>query len=326
MYYNIHDIIGIESNIKILPDYFEGKPKHVDIVIKQGNFDFDTSKYGKLGLKFFGGDGNLFLEYPFYGRPIQKLLIKDLLGKRTEFHFTKFTHSMFGVDAMIDFIIQVKLLQKGYTFVHSGGLTKGDKAFIIAAWSEMGKSSTIFGLAKQNFGVLGDDTVIVGKNGRVFSFPEKAGIYFHSKNVHNVRLSPLNRMKLLFKYVISKMPPLYLYVDPNLRVDLSKLLPIDKGGDLEKVYFLEWGEGRQKIDKKSAIIKTISSTIHSLFSNFFAKETFLAYSYLNNIDPQFIENGMEDVLEKAFNKCEILKSTKKDFYKYLLEDYGDKEN
>ncbi|MBI2084140.1 MAG: hypothetical protein HYT70_00800 [Candidatus Aenigmarchaeota archaeon] len=324
MYYNIHDILGIESNIKILPEFFEGKPKNVDIVIRQGDFEFDTSKYGKLGLKFFGGNDRLYLEYPFYGKPIQKLLIKDLLGKKTEFLFTKFTHSMFGVDAIIDFIIQAKLLEKGYTFIHSGGLTKGNKAFIIAAWSEMGKSSTIFGLARQNFGVLGDDTVILGKNGKVYSFPEKAGIYFHSKNVHNVRLSPFNKMKLFFKYMISKMPPLYLYIDPNLRVDLSKLLPIEKGGKLEKVYFLEWGEGRGKIDKESAINKTISSTIHSLFSNFFAKETFLAYSYLNGLDTQFVEKGMEDVLSSALNKCEILRSTKKDFYKYLLEDYGDK--
>lgn len=322
-YYNIHDILGVESNIKILPEYFEGKPKSIDLSINQGDFTFDTAGYGKLGLKFFGGNDTLYLEYPFYGKAIQKLLIKNLQGRKTVFRFTRLTHSIFGVTDMMYFMLQAKLLQKGYTFVHSGGLTKNKKAFIISAWSEMGKSSTIFGLAKQNFGVLGDDKIIVGKNSEVYSFPEKAGIYFHSKNVQNVKLSPKDKIKLFIKYMVSKMPPLYLYIDPNLRVDLSKLLPIDKGGKLEKVYFLEWGEGAEDVDKATAVNKIISSTVHSLFSNFFAKETFLAYSYLNNFDSQFIEKGMEDVLSKILKKHQIIRSTKKDFYKYLIAEYGD---
>ena len=187
----------------------------------------------------------------------------------------------------------------------------------------MVKSSTIFGLAKQNFGVLGDDKIIVGKNSKVYSFPEKAGIYFHSKNVHNIKLSTKDKIKLFIKYMVSKMPPLYLYIDPNLRIDLSKLLPIEKSGELEKVYFLEWGDGAENVDKKTAINKMISSTVHSLFSNFFGKETLLAYSYLNNFDSQFVEKGMEKVLNKVLKKHQIIRSTKKDFYKYLLVEYGD---
>ena len=323
IYYDIHGIVGIESNVEILPEYFKGKPKNIDLVIRQGDFDFDTTKYAKLGLKFFGGNDTLYLEYPFYGKPIQKVLIKNLQGKKTEFFFTKLTHSIFGVSGMLDFILQVKLLEKGYTFVHAGGVTKGKKAIVIAAWSEMGKSSTIFGLSNQKFGGLGYDTVIIGNERKVFSFPEQAGIYFHSKNIKNIRLSLAGKAKLFVKYIISKLPPLYLYIDPNLRIDLSKLLPIEKSGDLDKVYFLEWGEGHEKIDKETAINKAISSTVHSLFGNFFARETFQAYSYLNSFDPQFVENGMRGILEKLFDSCEIIRSTKKDFYKYLLEKHGD---
>lgn len=322
MYYDVHGLVGVESNVEILPEFFKGRPKRIDLVINQGDFEFDTSKYAKLGLKFFGGNNTLYLEYPFYGRPIQKLLIKNLQDDKTEFKFTRVTHSMFGVHGILNYILQVKLLQKGCTFIHAGGVTKGDKAFLIAAWSEMGKSSTIFGLAKQKFGVLGDDAVIVGKNGKIYSFPEKAGIYFHSKNVQNVKLTPFEKLKLFAKYIISKLPPLYLYVDPNLRVDLSQLLPVEKSGNLEKVYFIEWGEGRGKIDKGTAINKAVSSTVHSLFGNFFGKETFLAYCYLNNLDSNLIENGMKEIFRRTFKNCEIVRSTKKDFYKYLVADYG----
>ncbi|MBI1978618.1 MAG: hypothetical protein HYS62_00985 [Candidatus Aenigmarchaeota archaeon] len=322
MYYNIHNLIGVESNIRILPEFFEGKPKKIDLVIKQGDFSFDKSESNKLGLKFSGGNDTLYLEYPFYGKSIQKLLLKNIKGDRTEFYFTKFTHSMFGVAGLVTYLLQLKLLQKGCTFVHAGGLTKEGKALLITAWSEMGKSSTIFGLAGKDFGVLGDDAVIVGKDGNVYSFPHKAGIFFHSKNIENLKLSMIDKSKVFMKYLIAKLPPLHLYIDPNLRIDLSKLLPIEKSGKLGDIYFLEWGNGVAKVDKKTAINKMVSATLHSLLGDHFTKETFFAYSYLNNFDPQFVERGMVDVLNKVVKNCKIIRSTKKDFYKYFLTKYG----
>ncbi len=288
--------------------------------IRETDIDFDEDKYDKLGLKFRGGNDTLFLDYTAYGRSVQKILIKDLKKKKTKFYFTKFTRSFFGIAVIIDILLEIKLLEKGCTLIHSGGITKNGKGFLISAWSEMGKSSTVFGLARRNFGVLGDDTVILAKNGRIFSFPEKAGIYFHSKNVENLRLSPMNKAKLFAKYIISKLPPLYLYVDPNLRIDLSKMLKVEKTANLEKTYFLEWGTGVEKLDKKIAINKLISSTIHAWFNNFFAREMFVAYCYLNDFDPLFIENGMKAVLEKALIDCEIIRSTKKDYYKHFLDE------
>ena len=77
-YYNIHDILGIESNIEILPGFFKGEPKNIDLEVKEGNFDFDSKGLNKLGLKCHGGNDKLFMEYKFYGKPIQKVLIEDV--------------------------------------------------------------------------------------------------------------------------------------------------------------------------------------------------------------------------------------------------------
>lgn len=310
----------IQSNVDELPDMFkssqDGKP---DLIIEEGKFSVNTSGLKQLGLKFFGGDDKLFLEYPFYGRSIQKLYISNLMKGTTEFKFSKFTGRFWGVRGLVYLIMQMKLLQHGYTFIHSGGITKENKAYLISAWSEMGKSSTVFGLAKSGYGVLGDDTLILSKDGTIYSFPQVAGIYFHSKNLENLKLTPSQKMNLFLKYIVSKMPPLHLYINPNLYVDLSSVLKVENSAKLERTYFLEFGKGEEKLDKKTAVNKMISTTVQALFGQFFTREVFYAYCYLNDINPEYIEVGMRDILEKVMKENKIIRSDDKSFYKYIME-------
>ncbi len=267
-------------------------------------------------MKFYGGKDKLYLEYFIYGLPIQKILISDLNGK-TKFYFTNLTDRIFGVSNIITLLFEIKLLQRGYTLVHSGGVIKDGGGILLSAWSEMGKSSTIFALSKEGFNVLGDDKVILSKNGNLYAYPEKAGIFFHSKNVESLDLKLSEKINLGLKYLISKIPPLYLYIDPNLRIDLSKIVKVGKKVKLQKSYFLEWGKGEEKISKKLAKQKIITSTLQCLFANYFAREVFFAYCYLNDFDPNFIEKKMSKILNKSLKECRIIRSRKKGFYKYL---------
>lgn len=320
-YYNLHDLLRIDSNVEEFPEIFKSKPfSNADITIREGNFSTNTSKFKKLGLKFFGGDDNLFLEYPFYGRSVQKLLISNLMNGSTRFNFSKFTGKFWGVRGLVYLIMEIKLLQKGCTFIHSGGITKNGKAYLISAWSEMGKSSTVFGLARSGYGVLGDDTLILSRDGTIYSYPQVAGIYFHSKNLENLKLSPSQKVNLFIKYMVSKLPPLHLYINPNLYVDLSSILKVEKSAKLERCYFLEMGKGEEKLDKKTAVNKMISTTVQALFGQFFTREVFYAYCYLNDLDPEFIEYNMRKVLDKTLKDCRIIKSEDKTFYKHIIEN------
>lgn len=320
VYYNIHNIIGVDSNIEVLPKYFKSKlkgRKRVDLVIRKGEFRFDKRKYERMGLKFYGGEGNLYLEYKIYGKPIQRLLIKNLTGK-TEFYYTSVTDRIFDVTGIINMLLEIKLLQKGYAMIHSAGVSKDGKGYLFSGWSETGKSSTVFGLAKRkDIKMLGDDFVILSKGGKVFSYPEKAGIFFFSKNVENLNLSPMQRIELAIKYAIAKLPPLYLYISPNLRVDLTDLADVGDSARLDKTYFIAWGEGKEKMRKSAAIGKLIASTLHSVFGNLFSQEAFLAYCYLNGFDADFIEKKLREILGSALGKCTLIKSKKKQFHKYL---------
>ncbi len=320
-YYNLHNLLKIESNVDGFPEIFkvDTLPK-VDMLIKEGNFEVEKEKLKKLGLKFFGGDDSLYLEYPFYGRTIQRLWIKNMMHNPTEFYFSKFTGRFWGVDSIAQLVMEAKLLEQGCTFIHSGAITARNNAYLISAWSEMGKSSTVFGLAKSGYGVLGDDSVIMSEDGTVYSYPEKAGIYFHSKNVKNLNLSFNKKFLLGFKYVVSKLPPLHLYIDPNLRIDLSKILKVEKQGELKKCYFLELGEGEKKLSKKDAVNKMISTTVQALFGQFFTREVLYAYCYLNDVNPTFLEDGMKKILNKVLKDCRIIRSNDKTFYKYIMEN------
>lgn len=320
-YYNLHNLLHIQSNVEEFPEIFKvDSLQNVDMIINEGGFKVEKDKLKQLGLKFFGGNDSLYLEYPFYGKSIQKLSIKNMMGSPTEFDFSKFTGKFWGVRGLVYLLMEMKLLQKGCTFIHSGAITSNGKGYLISAWSEMGKSSTVFGLAKSGYGVLGDDTLILSEDGTVYSYPQVAGIYFHSKNLDNLKLTPSQKMKLFLKYIVSKLPPLHLYINPNLYVDLSSILKVEKSAKLDKCYFLEFGEGEEKLNKKTAINKMISSTVQALFGQFFTREVFYAYCYLNDINPELIEEGMRKLLDKTMDDCRIIRSNDKTFYKYIMEN------
>jgi hypothetical protein len=317
MIYDIHGILKISSNIKCLPSYFmkEGEARDVDLVIREGDFKFNKIKHKKLGLKFYGGNENVYLDYPFYGLPIQKLLISDLFGKETRFYFHRLTNKLFGIQNIIDLLIEIKLIQKGYTMLHAAAVSKNEKGYLISGWSEMGKTSTTFALCKKGFEILGDDVVILSKDGKLYAFPEKAGIFFHTKNIAGLKL-PLNkRMKIGFRYAISKIPPLHLYVNTSEKIDITNIAKIKDSVPLKRTYLLEWGKkSEKKITKEEAINKLIATTQHSFFEHFFLKEIFLAYCYLNDTNPDYIAENMEKILKEGLSNCVSLRTTKKDYY------------
>ncbi|MFQ6010435.1 MAG: hypothetical protein ACE5J7_04945, partial [Candidatus Aenigmatarchaeota archaeon] len=135
-YYNIHNIVKVASNADVLPDYFKVKKRiKPDLIIKRGNFKFNKRAYKKAGLKFYGGKDTVILEYMFYGRPIQKLMISGLKKKQTKFYYTESTDRFFGIQNILNLILEIKLLQRGCTLVHSGALSKNGKGVLISAWS-----------------------------------------------------------------------------------------------------------------------------------------------------------------------------------------------
>ena len=77
-----------------------------------------------------------------------------------------------SICGLVTSILEIKLLQKGYTLLHTAGLEIGDKGIVFAGWPETGKTSLVFKLAKgKNVKLLGDEYLILSKDGTIFAYP-----------------------------------------------------------------------------------------------------------------------------------------------------------
>src|SRR3972149_4001439 len=142
-YYNIHGIVKVACNVEgFFPKHFKtGKLDRTDLEIKECSFG--RGSYKRFGL-FYGDEKSLYFESSFYGNPIYKVLIKDLNGE-TKLYFTSTTKRLFDVQKLALVLLQIKLLQKGYSLAHAGAVENDGKGHVLFGWPGVGKSSTIFG-------------------------------------------------------------------------------------------------------------------------------------------------------------------------------------
>jgi hypothetical protein len=317
-YYDIHGIVKVATNVDgFFPKHFEcGPQRSVDLEVVQDDFEFNPRGYKRVG-SFFGGKNTVYFESLFYGKPIYKILIKNLEGK-TKFRFTKISKKIFNVSKLVQVLLEIKLLQKGYTLIHAGGVSKDGKGYVLFGWPGVGKSSTIFGLSKtEGFEVFGDDVVILSRSGKMYSYPTKAGIFYKSENVGALDVPLVKRFELLFRYLIAKLPPFNRYIDVKMMVDLSNIVKVGDAAKLGRVYFLEHGQGKSRLNKGVAINKIVASTLQAFFDHYLSNKMFYAYCYINGFDPGYIEVGMRKILEKTVRDCLVIRSDKKDFHRYI---------
>lgn len=318
LYYNIHGIVKIACNVEgFFPEYFRtGKTGNVDLEIIEG--DFRRPKTKKFGL-FYGDKKTVYFESSFYGKPVYKAMVQNLSGS-TKIRFTKITRKVFNVQKLAFIILQIKLLQKGYSLIHAGAVSKDGKGKIMFGWPGVGKSSTIFGLSKtESFKVLGDDAIIISKTGKIYSYPQSLGVFYKSENVGRLRLPIHKKFELLFRYIVCNIPPFNRYVGCKLMVDMSKVVNVSKSAPIDKFYFLETGTGRTVIKKDRAINKIIASTLQSFFDHYLSNKMFYGYCFITGFDPGYIEKNMRKLLERVVKKSPtVIMSDKKDFYKYFI--------
>jgi hypothetical protein len=322
-YYDIHGIVRACSNRAWFPDYFLTEPtSNVDLVINKGNF-----AHKQIEGQFFGGNGELYTDISYFGLPVRKMLLKDLMGK-TELYFTELTDRFFyhAISCLIWVLVEIKLLQRECTFVHAAGISRSGKAHVIAGWTMMGKSSTIFGLARHGVKILGDDVVIISKNGMVYPFPEKVGL---GTDTANVRLSVRQKIEVNLRHSLHRLTSIspilraLFPIESTASVDLSKIAKIGGKAKLDKTFILSKGKKTERIDKTAAINRIVASTLHAMMSPGVTREIFMAYCYFNDFDPNYIETKMRDILHQSLKECIVLGSKKKKYYRSILSEISE---
>jgi len=298
--YDVYGIIGVKSNIPILPSYLKRKKlQHVDLIIKKGKIKFKIKKNEEYFLtktlkeRVYAINDGIYVEQKIKGITLSRFFLKDLEGKTflvfeeriPRILISKLPSSLFHVKQLIEPLIQLKLLQKNHTLIHAGVVVDEEKrAYALAGWSQVGKSTTIFELKNLGLKVLSDSLPILSPNGKIYSIGEKGEFVDESGK------------RIFFDYTTHEGK-------------LHKLFVLMKSS---KVFV-------RKVNYKEILNKLVVS-LHKGIESVLSRRVFLLYSYV--YDYPFIANldfKIVKILKRALKPidCFIVGGSRRNFYKTI---------
>lgn len=273
-YFNFHNLVTLKTNINLnIPSYFKvDKVQNPDIAFIQEEFHVNSNnKIRTRNFYYWTDDKKLYIDYnlPFINA---RAVISDL-NRKTKIQVTKdfLKYSRIGIP--IKAIIQLKLIQKGYSLIHAGCLNYDGESVLVVAPRDSGKTSTILSLLKNHefdfisdaavindkVKFMSDDITIISNHEVAFSFPEQIDVSAHTLTSGIVE--PYNG-KIGSNYFLT----LLLGRLFNIELTQKRNIPIDlivDTGKISKVFILTGGknnEGINEISKDEAVRKIFTAT------------------------------------------------------------------
>lgn len=218
--YSIHDLLTVQSDVDLpIPGYFRtengGKP---DISVEVGPINVEAPPRGKKKRKDYAvwrHAGSLVFDYEVLDL---KLMVGTVDGQ-TEIRATErfVGRSKAHINTLVKLLVQLKLLDEGYTFVHAGAVSMGGEAVLIPALGSTGKTYTTLSLVDgEDSFFMSDDLVILGREGDVLCYPGRIGTgpyRLENFDVPELEVRPLISHKLakvpLISVIFGKFPWLY---------------------------------------------------------------------------------------------------------------------
>jgi len=325
MNYNVHNIIKVKSNVKVLPSYFE--VDHInepDLTIKMGNFDLNP-EHLKTDFKYNRNKRISFLE--------EKQLVENLIGEKTVvkvlcprydlFHIVRRSlRELFGIT------VQYKLIKKGAILIHSACLEKDDEGILLVAPPETGKTSALMQLMKHDFNFLSDDMTLV-TDLNAYCWPTPMTIESYHVRTHNLNLSKIERFQTMTTRKLFGIPFFgyaffygFLGIDEP-RINVNKIYPnLTKKTKIEKIFFLEDGPKHiGEIDSDLALKKIISAgTMHG---RWYESEFIRSYAYkYPSLDFQKLRETELKIFKNVINaQCFTVRCRDRRFDELILNLY-----
>jgi len=207
--YNIHGI-KIKSDVKLpIPSHFKSRTTNLgdlgyDLVIERGDSDVSgTSPVAQPYL--FYKDGYLVHNYKMV---LPCNLSIENLEESTKIKFTWLYEIIpkLNQQKILDYIIDLKFIQKGMLKIHGSSVEHDGKGIMIAGWDGCGKSTLSLRFIDKGAKFLSDDTTIVDRK-YAYSYPKKikafrgaSGIKWHLKDV-----PVINKFLGIYEKVIPKI-------------------------------------------------------------------------------------------------------------------------
>ena len=297
--YNVHELIKIRSNVDLsLVDrrlsYFRSEGKiEPDITIHVvKDFTVNVDEAIRLAPHFFGVENGRWV---YYDRKLAvfklKLLVKNLLDTTqivaTDFYLRM--HFRIGritpLWEILPFVMNIKLLKKGYTFLHGACISRQNKGALLCAFPNTGKTLTaLLSLKnKHGFSYLSDDITIVDDEGYAYCYPEPHPFFGHAKGG---KANEKDYIKFAIKLI---SPIMKIHVNEPIK-QFTKIYSdiknpkIDRKVKIANIFFLERTqenikENTKEITAKKAYAKLVASNRHEF--PYCTDPILLTYSYFN---------------------------------------------
>ncbi|HEY7776932.1 MAG TPA: hypothetical protein VIA09_00190, partial [Nitrososphaeraceae archaeon] len=181
-YYNIHDIIKVESDVTLYElEYFTSKEfDNSDLVVRtvdslQGGLRFtrkiiedrSNNSHKILYTEHFGSAGAQF-SIDFGGRI--EVTINKLISKSKHVLYVN----------LVEPLLRFLFVSRGYILLHSACLDKNNSGFLMSAPPDTGKTTTVLKCVKNGYSFLSDDMTIIRMPNEALCFPKPMTISSHT--------------------------------------------------------------------------------------------------------------------------------------------------
>jgi hypothetical protein len=181
-YYNIHDIIRVESDVILYElEYFKSKEfKKTDLSIK-------TSDSLKGGLRFTrkiiedrSNNSHKILYTEHFGSAGAQFSIE--FGERIEVTINKLISNSKHVlyVNLVEPLLRFLFISMGFILLHSACLDKNASGLLMSAPPDTGKTTTVLKCVKKGYSFLSDDMTIIRLPNEALCFPKPMTISSHT--------------------------------------------------------------------------------------------------------------------------------------------------
>lgn len=308
LFFNIYNIFKFSIKGTILPvfekffnrelEYFKSKEIPVDLEIQL------VPKIADPDITFF----------PNYGRDKEYFYTRDPFSRKVGIFSNSKVIAESKIDSgwllkdIIEPLMLLHILPKGYSFLHASAVTKNNKSLIFTAFSGTGKTNLLVSLLKDGYFFLADELPLISKEGVVYPYPKPLSICSHNIKVNPWLTEVISNKNFIKKQKIRLLFPFYkiqnLYglkypkslISRTIQIGLRKIAfrnfsvtPKDIGAKIgapskiDKVFLLFTNNNLiepeiEEIKNKKLFATQLWANILGEKNNFFIK-TALAYSF-----------------------------------------------
>lgn len=178
-----------------------------DLIIEIGKFkpNLDNS-YNVGDGKYYFQEEYMYISKEQYKGAKWKFEINGLNSSQTTVKIDCNTLGrIFITGNVIDFLIHLKLLQKGYTIIHASAVANGENAFIFSGRGGGGKTTIALEMITQGLSLLGDNYLILNK-GEAIAFPTSLSIFnYNLAPIISKSISSKEKIELKIKSALYKL-------------------------------------------------------------------------------------------------------------------------